>query len=165
MVVGLAGSGVLSKEELSKLPGMPSEERLKKGPVVVIECAEEIPCNPCESACRQGAIEIGENMNSLPALKEDLCNSCTLCISACPGLAIFAVDLTFSEKEALVSLPYEFLPLPEKDTIVKCLNRKGEVVSQGKVVKVLNPKKSDRTPIVSVAVPKEFAQEVRAIMQ
>jgi Fe-S-cluster-containing hydrogenase component 2 len=163
MAEGLASSGVLSKEELAELPGMPSEERLKKGAVAVIECAEEIPCNPCESACPRGAIEIGENINSLPILKEELCTGCGLCIPVCPGLAIFIVDLTFSEQEALVQLPHEFLPLPKQGATVNCLNRKGQIVSQGRVVKVTNPKKYDRTPVISVAVPKELGQEVRAI--
>src|SRR5512137_1199840 len=109
MVEGLKKKGVLSNEELSKLPGMPSEEKMKKGPVVIIECAEEIPCNPCELACRQGAIEIGENINNLPVLKEELCTGCGVCIATCPGLAIFTVDLTFSAKEALINIPHEFL--------------------------------------------------------
>ena len=156
-------SGVLSKKVLSKLPGMPSERRMKKGSVVVIECAQEIPCNPCESSCPQSAITIGEDINSLPVLDEDKCTGCGLCISVCPGLAIFAIDLTYSEQEALVQLPHEFLPLPKKGDTVKCLSREGSAVSDGKVIKVSNPRRNDRTPVVSVAVPKEYVQEVRAI--
>lgn len=163
MVEGLSQKGVLSKEELSKLPGVPSEEKVRKGPVVIIECAEEIPCNPCELACRQGAIEIGENINDLPVLKEELCTGCGVCIAMCPGLAIFTVDLTFSEKEALVNMPHEFLPLPKKGEVVKCLNRGGKDVSEGRIVKVLTSRKMDRTPVLSVAVPKRVAMEVRAI--
>ena len=163
MVEGLSKQGVLSKDELSKLPGMPSKERIKKGSVVIIECAEEIPCNPCEIACPQGAIEIGENINTLPVLKEDLCTGCGVCIAMCPGLAIFTVDLIFSKKEGLVKIPHEFLPLPKNGEIVKCLNREGKVVSEGRIVKVSNPKGNDRTPVISVAVPKEVAMDVRGI--
>jgi len=162
MVENLASSGVISKEELSRLPGVPSQERLKKGPVAVIECAQQIPCNPCATACPIGAIEITETI-SLPVLIEDKCTGCGLCIASCPGLAIFVVDVTFSEEEALVRLPHEFLPLPVKGAMVKCLNRQGQVVSSGRVVKVDNRKRNDRTPVISVAVPKELANEVRAI--
>jgi Fe-S-cluster-containing hydrogenase component 2 len=156
-------SGVLSEKELARLPGVPSKHRLKKGPVAVIECAQEIPCDPCVPSCSQGAIEIGEDMNGLPTLKENKCIGCGLCIPACPGLAIFVVDLTFSKQGALVQLPHEFLPLPKKGETVECLNREGKIVSEGRVIRISNPRKNDRTPVVSVALPKEFAQEVRAI--
>jgi len=165
MVENLASSGVISKEELSRLPGVPSQERLKKGPVAVIECAEQIPCNPCETACPKGAIQVGEDINSLPVLDEAKCTGCGLCIPACPGLAIFVVDVTFSETEALLQIPHEFLPLPQKGGIVNCLDREGKVVSLGKIIKVVNPKSYDRTPVVTVAIPKEFAQDIRAITQ
>ncbi len=36
-----------------------------------------------------------------------------VCVSNCPGLSIVVVDETYSEKEALVKIPYEFLPLAE----------------------------------------------------
>ena len=36
-------TGIITKEDIA----IPSEERLKKGPVVIIECVENIPCNPC----------------------------------------------------------------------------------------------------------------------
>ena len=44
----------------------PPEERMAKGRVAVIECVQEIPCNPCENACRLGAITIGEQITNLP---------------------------------------------------------------------------------------------------
>ena len=155
--------GVLGKEDLAKLPGIPSEKRLKKGPVAIIECAAEYPCNPCESACREQAIRVGKDITDLPALDEDRCTGCGVCIPACPGLAIFVVDLTYSEKEAVVRIPHELLPLPGKNETVKCLNREGKSVTEGKVVKVVNPKRNDRTAVIWVAVPKKFAQGLRAI--
>jgi Fe-S-cluster-containing hydrogenase component 2 len=163
MATGIMRSGVLSEKELAKLPGMPSKDRLKKGPVAVIECAQEIPCDPCVLSCSQGAIEIGEDINGLPVLKEDECVGCGLCIPACPGLAIFVVDLTFSKENALVQLAHEFLPLPKKGETVECLNREGKIVSEGWVIRISNPRKNDRTPVLSVTLPKGFAQEVRAI--
>ena len=41
---------------ITKMCGYPSKERLAKGPIVVIECPEEIPCNPCETICPKNVI-------------------------------------------------------------------------------------------------------------
>jgi ferredoxin len=159
----LEKDGFLSVEELAGLPGMPTAERLAQGPVVIIECAQEIPCNPCEDACRQGAIQVGEAITNLPALIEENCTGCGLCIARCPGQAIFVVDMTYSDKEATVQLPYEFLPLPAREDVVQGLNRAGDQICTGRVVKVLNPKGFDRTPVITVAMPKECAMQVRNI--
>ncbi len=159
----LEQTGVLSREELAKLPGMPSEERMRRGPVVVIECGQEIPCNPCEALCRQGAISVGDPITNLPVLDEDKCTGCGLCIAGCPGQAIFVVDMTYSEQEATVAMPYEFLPLPEKGQVVEGLDREGRAICSGRVVKVVNPKAFDRTPVVTVAVPQDCAMSVRNI--
>jgi Fe-S-cluster-containing hydrogenase component 2 len=161
--MGLEQSGVLSAEELAKLPGMPSEERVLRGPVVVIECGQEIPCNPCEGLCRQGAIAVGDPITNLPVLDADKCTGCGLCIAGCPGQAIFVVDMTYSEAEATVAMPYEFLPLPQKGQAVEGLDREGQLICSGRVVKVLNPKGFDRTPVVTVAVPQGCAMSVRNI--
>ena len=159
----LALTGILSKAEVAELPGTPGEERLNKGPVAVIECADLFPCNPCESACPEEAITIGEDITNLPVLDEEKCNGCGLCIPACPGLAISVVDLAYSDDEAVVRIPYEFLPLPEKEDKVTCLSREGKVIADGRILRVVNPKSHDRTPVLWVAVPKTFAMDVRAI--
>lgn len=155
--------GILDPEELADLPGMPSEERLAEGPVAVIECSQEIPCNPCELACPRRAIRIGKRITDLPKLDENLCIGCGLCIPACPGQAIFVVDLAYSESEAAVHLPYEFWPLPETNESVEILNRAGVPMSEGRVVRTLNPERYDHTAVVEVAVPKADAMEARNI--
>ena len=160
---GFVCGGVLSKEELASLPTMPSRKRMEKGPVAIVECPQPIPCNPCESSCKEGALTIGEDITAPPRLDEDRCTGCGLCIPACPGLAIFVVDLSYAEDRAVVRLPYEFLPLPQKGQAVEGLNRKGQMVTKGRIIKVVNPKKNDRTPVVWVAVPKKVAMDVRAI--
>lgn len=160
---GIDSTGVPSIEELKKTPGFPSEKRLMEGPVAVIECVQEIPCNVCEEVCPFGAIEVGEPIINLPKLDEEKCRGCGKCVASCPGLAIFVVDYTFSQDEALISLPYEFLPLPNVGSIVDAADRYGRVVTKGRVVKVVDGKKFDHTAIVSIAIPKKYINEVRSI--
>ena len=161
--MALLKDGFLNLEELAELPGVPSEERQEEGAVAVIECAQEIPCNPCEELCPHGAIKVGKPITNLPVLDEDLCTGCGLCIAGCPGQAIFVVDRTYSDDDASVQMPYEFLPIPEKGSLVEGLNRAGESVCSVRVLKVSNPKSYDRTRVIRIAVPKELAMEVRSI--
>jgi len=161
--MSLREKGYLTVCELLNSNCYPYEERLDKGPVAIIECNEQIPCNPCEVACRFNAIKVGKPITNPPILDENLCTGCGECISRCPGLAIFVIDKTYSNKDGLVSFPYEYFPLPEKGSIVEAVDRKGETICNGEVVRVLNPKKYDRTPVVSIKVPKEKINEVRGI--
>ena len=161
--MALRKTGYLTKGELVNLNLYTSEERFNKGPVAIIECTEEIPCNPCEAACKFKAIKIGKPITNIPILDENLCIGCGLCIAKCPGLAIFVVDKTYSNKEGSISFPYEYLPLPVTGSIVEAVNREGKVVSSGKVLKVLSKKSFDRTPVVTIAIPKEKLDEVRGI--
>ncbi len=163
MKATLRTTGILCREELLAAPGMPSRERMERGPVALIECVQEIPCDPCVDACRQGAIEIGEDLTQLPRLLEDKCNGCGTCIPACPGQAIFVVDLNYSAEGALLKIPYEFLPLPKVGSTVFALDREGKTVGEVKVLKVHHPRKNDRTPVISLLVPKELVLDIRNI--
>jgi len=160
---GCALEGIPTPDELAKCPGYPNLDRLLRGPVAVIECTEEIPCNPCEEACSKGAIKIGSPITNLPALDEDKCSGCGLCISSCPGLAIFTVDLTYSGNEALVSFPFEYLPAPGVGEKVVATDRQGREVCEGKVIRILGKPRQDRTLVVSISVPKECGLIVRGI--
>lgn len=109
-------------EELRKYPGYPSESRFSKGMVAVIECDQEIPCNPCEDLCPHNAIVIGSPITELPVLKEDLCTGCGLCVAGCPGQAIFMVDKASYGDKDIVGIPYEYLPAPKVGDIVRAAN-------------------------------------------
>jgi thioredoxin reductase/Fe-S-cluster-containing hydrogenase component 2 len=145
------------------VPEVPGAERRAQGPVAVIECYEEIPCDPCEEACNQGAIFVGEPITSLPHLKAERCNGCGLCIPACPGLAIFVIDESYSEDESTIMQPYEFLPLPRRGMTVKALDCQGQVVGEARVLEVRNPKAYDCTPVIKIAVSKKLSMTVRHI--
>ncbi|KKL91841.1 hypothetical protein LCGC14_1890660 [marine sediment metagenome] len=160
---GAAAEGIPTPDELKKSPGYPSLKSLQEGPVAIIECIEEIPCDPCESVCLTGAIKIGSSITNLPVLDEDKCTGCGLCISSCPGLAIFVLNLNYTDQSALLSFPFEVLPLPKVEEQVSAIDREGRTVCKGEVVKILNKRKQDYTPVVSISIPKKYALVVRGI--
>jgi len=149
-------------EELEKSSGFPSRKRVLEGPVAVIECVQEIPCDVCGSACPYGAIEVA-HIRGLPKLMGEKCKGCGLCLPSCPGLAIFLVDYNFSKDEALISFPYEFLPTPKVGEEVHATDRLGHAVTMGRVVKIMEKGDFAGTGVVSIAVPKEWVRQVRGI--
>jgi len=150
--------GYITPEELEKLGLLPPRERLEKGPVVIAECPEEIPCNICVHVCPFKAIRM-DKIYEIPRIDWDKCIGCGVCVPQCPGQALFVVDLS-KPGQALITLPYEFLPRPEKGMWVTLLNRRGEPVGEGVIVKAWQ---HDRTWAVTVSVPKDKWLEVRAI--
>ena len=157
----LIKTGVPTKEDLD--PITPSKERFAAGPVALVECFQKIPCNPCVEACSRGAIIPFEDINDLPRVDFEKCNGCGSCIVQCPGLAIFVVDKTYSESHAVVRLPYEFIPLPEKGQWACGMDRAGLERGWFEVVKVIPGANKNKTTTVWLAVPKELAMEVRGI--
>ncbi|MCL2146217.1 MAG: FAD-dependent oxidoreductase [Synergistaceae bacterium] len=141
----------------------PSEARLKKGPVAIVECFQMIPCNPCVKACKQGAITMPRDINDLPIVDAELCSGCGRCIALCPGLAVFVVDRTYSEEMALVKLPYEFTPKPKAGQFVAGFDRAGKELGKFEVKKVTTGGKKNLTSVISLAVPQDLALEIRHI--
>lgn len=163
VALSVTTQGYCSLEELREAPGYPSTDRMKKGAVAVIECVQEIPCNPCEAACKQGAIAVGQPITNRPSLDAEKCIGCGLCLTVCPGLAIFMVDLSHSDTEAVVHFPYEYLPLPAVGDVVEAVDRAGRPTCAARVVRVQQTRKSDHTPIITIAIPREHAESVRSI--
>jgi Fe-S-cluster-containing hydrogenase component 2 len=157
----LAKTGVPGDEDVRQ--AAPSPERLARGRVAVFECFQRIPCDPCADACRVGAVSPLDDINDRPILDHDACSGCGECIARCPGLAIFVVDLTFSDDEDLVVVPFEFLPVPEAGAVVPGVDREGRVVADARVVKAQRLKKYDRTVLLSLAVPKGMGMVVRGV--
>jgi len=137
----------------------PSEERMKKKAVAVIECCQQIPCNPCMEYCPFGAITVENNINAIPVIDFEKCNGCGICLGFCPGLAIFMVDLS-KEDYGIVTIPYEIEP-PAEGERVDLLNRAGDVVGEGEILKVKKLKQHDRTLSISLKMEKDLVKTVR----
>lgn len=159
MEYSLKTTGAPTLEELHKSPAFPTYEQLRKGPIAIIECIEEIPCNPCEASCAKGAITIGESITNLPKIEFEKCIACGMCVSACPGLAIYIKDYTYSDTNASLAFPYEYFPLPNVGDIVEAVDRLGKFVCNAKVIKVRNPKSNDHTAVVTIEYPKGYFEE------
>ncbi|MEN3007825.1 FAD-dependent oxidoreductase [Pseudothermotoga sp.] len=132
----------------------------RKGGLVIIECPQRIPCDPCHVSCPTGAILPFQNINDLPSVDYSKCTGCAMCVAACPGLACFVADMT--GEQAILKLPYEMLPIPKEGNVVACLDRSGRELARSKVRKVQEPR-HDRTFVVHVQVPKELVMLVRAL--
>lgn len=152
---------ILSELEAKVKTILPSEERRKKGPYALFECFQNIPCNPCYTACKFHAVKPLTTITDTPETYFDNCVGCGACILACPGLAAFVIDESYSDTESLVKIPYEYMPLPEKDSVVDGVNRIGEAVCRVRVDKVVTTK--NKTSIVTLIVPKEYTHVVRGI--
>ena len=114
----------------------------------------------CVKACKFGAIEIRDG---IAHVNKEKCTGCGQCVANCPGLAIVIVNKAYSETEATVEFPFEYLPLPEKGSEVDAVNRAGETVCRGTVLAVTKLPAYAGTAVVRLAVPLELADEVRSM--
>lgn len=161
MISDFEKTGVATPKDLKGM--IPPPERLRKGPVAIVECPQEIPCDPCVHACPFKVISL-KNLISPPRLDFDKCTGCALCVRACPGLAIFIVDKRNApEGKAWVTIPYEFIPVPKAGDVARALNREGKDVGPAKVVRVVPMKKGEKTTLVTFEVDEKLAMEARAL--
>ncbi|MBN2604009.1 MAG: 4Fe-4S binding protein [Candidatus Thermoplasmatota archaeon] len=145
-------TGVLSNNDIT----IPDLQYLKRG-VAIVECIQHIPCNPCVDSCPFNAISM-KDINDLPVVDFERCVGCGKCISVCPGLAIFLVKI--KNKKALISLPYEFNPVPKLGDNIIALDRMG--VNRGSAL-VKRVVKSGKTSVITIEVDDSLAMEIRNI--
>lgn len=150
--------GFVAEEEIARFPGVIHQ----KGVHPVIECTQNIPCNPCQDACPKHCIRIGSNITALPSIdKEKQCTGCGMCVASCSGQAIFLVNEDCGDGTAEITLPYEFLPLPQTGDKGVALGRSGKPVCEAEVVKVRSAKAFDHTNLLTMKVEKKFAMQAR----
>lgn len=157
----LLTKGYVDDSEITQFPGAAYKT---SGIHPVIECTQNIPCNPCQDACRIGCIKVGETITSLPEVRREVkCVGCGMCVANCSGQAIFLVDEDYDDIHASITIPYEFLPLPEKGAVGTALGRSGDKLCRATVAEVRAVKAMDHTNLVTMLVPKEFAGTARFI--
>ncbi|MDO4501719.1 MAG: FAD-dependent oxidoreductase [Coriobacteriia bacterium] len=155
----LLAHGYVTEEELKAFPAAATG---KKGIHPVIECTQNIPCDPCQDACKFGCIKVGSNITKLPVVDPDhTCSGCGMCVACCSGQAIFLVDETYEPGFATVGIPYEFVPYPEPGSKGTALDRSGAPVCEAEVISCKAARAMDKTALLTMKVPVEFASTAR----
>lgn len=154
----LLKKGFIAEEEIERYPGVIH----RKGIHPIMECSQNIPCNPCQDACPKHCIKIGKDITALPAVDESVeCVGCGMCVAACSGQAIFLVNEEYEEGFAAITMPYEFLPLPKAGDTGKALSRGGEEICEAEVIEVRTAPAFDRTNLLTMKVPADMAMKAR----
>ena len=156
--MNLLNKGYVADDEIERFPGVTHQ----KGIHPVIECTQNIPCNPCQDACKKGCIRIGKNITSLPAIDPDKkCIGCGMCVASCSGQSIFLVEEDVEEGYGEVTMPYEFLPLPEVGDKGVALGRNGKYVCEAEVTKIRTAPAFDHTYLLTIKVPNDMVMKAR----
>jgi glycine/D-amino acid oxidase-like deaminating enzyme/thioredoxin reductase/Fe-S-cluster-containing hydrogenase component 2 len=122
-------------------PFLPERQRRTSRPFVILDCLHGFACNPCQFACKQGAIQ-KSSTSTIPTIDYDKCTGCMDCVYQCPGLAIFGYNL----KTNKLFLPVEYHVDEAKD--VYLVDNDGKKLGAGVIEKVL--KKPNKTDLVRV---------------
>lgn len=156
--MSLLEKGYIADTEIERYPGVTRQAGIHP----VMECTQNIPCNPCQDACPKGCITIGKNITSLPVVDaEHTCIGCGMCVASCSGQAIFLVNENVEEGYGEVTMPYEFLPLPKEGDTGVALGRDGKEVCEAVVTKVKTAKAFDHTNLLTIKVPNEMLMRAR----
>lgn len=156
--ISLLKNGYVGDEEIERFTGIIKT----KGIHPVIECTQNIPCNPCQETCKFGCINVGEDITSLPSVnQENKCTGCGMCVAGCSGQAIFLVNDDFEPGYSTVTIPYEFLPHPKTGEKGFALSRSGEKLCAAEVIEVRDIPAYDHTVLLTIKVPRIMSMNAR----
>ncbi|MBE0461545.1 MAG: FAD-dependent oxidoreductase [Candidatus Aminicenantes bacterium] len=135
----------------------------------VLHCFQEIPCDPCIAVCPNQLITIPpDDIRKVPEYigphNGKGCIGCERCVVICPGLAVTLVDYRKDPDWPTVTIAYEFL----KDNInigdrVYAMDDEGATLGEVEVTGVRAIKANDRTILVKLKSPKEYARRIAGI--
>jgi sarcosine oxidase subunit alpha len=159
-------------EILKSKPGKTLPEKVpaeETGVFPVLHCNQEIPCDPCTAVCPHNLIEIERtDIRLLPVFLSNKdgkgCTGCERCVAICPGLAITMVDYRKDPEFPTVAIPLEFPKetFREGDSVI-VEDTEGRALGRVEVAAVKAIKANDRTVIVKVRAPKEYAKKIAGI--
>ncbi len=154
----LLKKGYIFDDEIARFPGIAEGQGIHP----VIECTQNIPCNPCQYACRFGCINVGNDITSLPSVDiNKRCTGCGMCVANCPGQAIFLVDNGYEPGFSSVTIPYEFIPRPKAGEKGFAFSRSGEKLCEAEVIEVKDFPAYDKTALLTMKVPNDMSMKAR----
>jgi NADPH-dependent 2,4-dienoyl-CoA reductase/sulfur reductase-like enzyme/Fe-S-cluster-containing hydrogenase component 2 len=168
----IPGDWYRTSEILKSKPGKTEKQKSpgkREGVYPVLHCYQEIPCNPCTSVCPHNLIQIGDDdIRKLPQFVEGgegkECIGCEQCVAVCPGLAVTLVDYRKNQELPTVTIPFEFLgeKISPGDRVMVMDDDGGELgVVEAVQVKAI--KRNNRTVLVKVEAPAEYAEKIAGI--
>lgn len=132
--------------------------------LLIIDCFENIPCNPCESVCPNKVIIVGNPITNIPKIKNpNECIGCGMCVACCPGQAIFLVNSKYSKKKCAITFSYEFNKKFKINQNVIAIDSNGKKVCRAKIISLKVNKKYDKTVLITILIPKEKYKLVKGI--
>jgi len=147
-----------SKKILLSFGGTP--KRLEPERVVAaIDCIENIGCRICQKACPVNAIQIDRLKNQF--LLEDVCTGCGLCLQACPSEVPVMISGDTAQSFTTLVFTYREKQKIKKGDKVGLLSRKGELLSQGRVIDLFIEGGSE---LYRVEVPSHLIWDARSII-